>query len=136
MHLQKHIDSGQPAQSAQADYESKLFSFGKNVCISKDYSTSSLRLLLDQNGFLLFLSHAMTTLVYLDRGDARNPLCQRMCQLYPFINCSCFLWSVMIRDGLVVLGFNAILTAKVKSWRSKTHMCFLNRGSNSQQPGH
>ena len=73
---------------------------------------------------------------------------------------------------LVVLGFNATLTAKVISWRSMTHMCFLafshqyllffpkppttfptcfcrgerrkyagkksrlNRGSNSQPPGH
>ena len=69
----------------------------------------------------------------------------------------------------VVLGFNATLTAKVISWRSVTHMCFLafshqyywnfsfqshrllfshasakyagkksrlNRGSNSQPPGH
>ena len=27
--------------------------------------------------------------------------------------------------GLVVLGFNATLTAKVISWRSVTHMCFL-----------
>ena len=26
---------------------------------------------------------------------------------------------------LVVLGFNATLTAKVISWRSVTHMCFL-----------
>ena len=26
---------------------------------------------------------------------------------------------------LVVLGFNATLTAKVISWRSMTHMCFL-----------
>ena len=26
---------------------------------------------------------------------------------------------------LVVLGFNATLTAKVISWRSLTHMCFL-----------
>ena len=26
---------------------------------------------------------------------------------------------------LVVLGFSATLTAKVKSWRSVTHMCFL-----------
>ena len=26
---------------------------------------------------------------------------------------------------LVVLGFNATLIAKVKSWRSVTHMCFL-----------
>ena len=29
------------------------------------------------------------------------------------------------RDWLVVLGFNATLTAKVISWRSVTHMCFL-----------
>ena len=28
-------------------------------------------------------------------------------------------------DWLVVLGFNATLTAKVISWRSVTHMCFL-----------
>ena len=26
---------------------------------------------------------------------------------------------------LVVFGFNATLTAKVMSWRSVTHMCFL-----------
>ena len=26
---------------------------------------------------------------------------------------------------LVVLGFNATLTAKVMSWRPVTHMCFL-----------
>ena len=58
---------------------------------------------------------------------------------------------------LVVLGFNATLTAMVISWRLVTHMCFLafshqyyrgerrkytrkkvclNRGSNSQPPGH
>ena len=31
-----------------------------------------------------------------------------------------------IQEGwLVVLGFNATLTAKVISWRSVTHMCFL-----------
>ena len=28
-------------------------------------------------------------------------------------------------DRLVVLGFNATLTAKVISWRSVTHICFL-----------
>ena len=28
-------------------------------------------------------------------------------------------------NWLVVLGFNANLTAKVISWRSVTHMCFL-----------
>ena len=28
-------------------------------------------------------------------------------------------------NWLVVLGFNATLTAKVISWRSVTHMCFL-----------
>ena len=28
-------------------------------------------------------------------------------------------------DSLVVLGFNATLTAKVISRQSKTHMCFL-----------
>ena len=59
-------------------------------------------------------------------------------------------------NWLVVLGFNATLTAKVISWRSVTHVfpgfltCFsrgerrkyarkkscLNRGSNSQPPGH
>ena len=65
-------------------------------------------------------------------------------------------WLVGCR--LVVLRFNATLTAKVISWRSVTHMCFLasfltyfcrgdkrkyagkksrlNRGSNSQPPGH
>ena len=82
----------------------------------------------------------------------------------------------ILRKGwlLVVLGFNATLTANVISWRSMTHMCFLdflspvltqlffpkppttfltcfcrgerrkyagkksrlNRGSNSQPPGH
>ena len=79
-----------------------------------------------------------------------------------------------IAGWLVVLGFNATLTARVISWRSVTHMCFLgsltpvltqlffpkppttfltcfcrgerrkyagkkcrlNRGSNSQPPGH
>ena len=30
------------------------------------------------------------------------------------------------KDGwLVVLGFNTTLTAKIISWRSVTHMCFL-----------
>ena len=33
-----------------------------------------------------------------------------------------FLWEGWL---LVVLGFNATLTAKVISWRSMTHMCFL-----------
>ena len=28
-------------------------------------------------------------------------------------------------NWLVLLGFNATLTAKAKSWRSVTHMCFL-----------
>ena len=28
-------------------------------------------------------------------------------------------------DWLVILGFNATLTAKVISWRSESHMCFL-----------
>ena len=31
----------------------------------------------------------------------------------------------IVVSWLVVLGFNAILTAKVISWRSMTHMCFL-----------
>ena len=30
-----------------------------------------------------------------------------------------------VNGWLVVLGFNATLTAKVISWRSVTHMCFL-----------
>ena len=34
--------------------------------------------------------------------------------------------NVELIDGwLVVLGFNATLTAKVISWRSVTHECFL-----------
>ena len=33
--------------------------------------------------------------------------------------------SSLTLDWLVVLGFNATLTAKVISWRSMTHMCFL-----------
>ena len=31
----------------------------------------------------------------------------------------------MVIDWLVVLGLNATFTAKVISWRSVTHMCFL-----------
>ena len=33
--------------------------------------------------------------------------------------------SMIYVGWLVVLGFNATLTAKVISWRSVTHMCFL-----------
>ena len=33
--------------------------------------------------------------------------------------------AVVDGDWLVVLGFNTTLTAKVISWRSVTHMCFL-----------
>ena len=33
--------------------------------------------------------------------------------------------SQVVVGWLVVLGFNATLTAKVISWRSVTHMCFL-----------
>ena len=32
---------------------------------------------------------------------------------------------VYVNGWLVVLGFNATLTAKVISWQSVTHMCFL-----------
>ena len=37
-------------------------------------------------------------------------------------------WGIKLTnlvDWLVVLGFNATLTAKVISWQSVTHMCFL-----------
>ena len=37
----------------------------------------------------------------------------------------CFELEVDLVGCLVVLGFNATLTAKVISWRSVTHMCFL-----------
>ena len=33
--------------------------------------------------------------------------------------------GILIKKLLVVLEFNATLTAKVISWRSVTHMCFL-----------
>ena len=33
--------------------------------------------------------------------------------------------SILVKWMLVVLGFNATLTAKVISWRSVTHMRFL-----------
>ena len=34
-------------------------------------------------------------------------------------------WTVFLFSWLVVLGFNSTLTAKVISWQSVTHMCFL-----------
>ena len=34
-------------------------------------------------------------------------------------------WTLYFLGWLVVLGFNATLTAKVISWRSVMHMCFL-----------
>ena len=38
---------------------------------------------------------------------------------------SCIMYLLLLYLRLVVLGFNATLTAKVISWRSVTHMCFL-----------
>ena len=58
--------------------------------------------------------------------------------IYFFINLCTYSWCTFyqlcfhseltpssIFDHFVVLGFNATLTAKVISWRSVTHMCFL-----------
>ena len=69
---------------------------------------------------------------------------EQICRKYTFGHKSTISW-------LVVLGFNATLTAKVMSWRSATFLtCFcrgerrtyagkksrLNPGSNSQPPGY
>ena len=54
----------------------------------------------------------------------------RYCPLhisYAFVNqlCICSKLSCSLVGWLVVLGFDATLTAKVISWRSVTQMCFL-----------
>ena len=52
-------------------------------------------------------------------------MCVCVCNIFPSVSYNEIGW-------LVVLGFNATLTAKFISWRS---LC-LNWGSNSQPPGH
>ena len=42
-----------------------------------------------------------------------------------FIHIDEFAEDIHILSWLVVLGFHATLTAKVISWQSETHMCFL-----------
>ena len=81
------------------------------------------------------------------RGETWIPLPKELADKKAIINMQnkdnkCFLWCVLralnprknnpqrldkelMVGWLVVLGFNATLTAKVISWRSVTHMCFL-----------
>ena len=82
--------------------------------------------LMRQNGFLTREHLPMTKYMYLDQGQPHRTEKSDMVQYVLKVYENLFQKSTNGYElRLVVLGFNVTLTAKVKSWRSVTHMCFL-----------